>query len=217
MRIFFPEKAYNNEHITSIINLNNVESLNITDSGKISVNKYSSNRNSKKPKLKFLSQEEINSPENQNNIQNSINNALSKLKDFQNYIERQGWRIRKSKEVEDKEIANLDFSTIKKIRTIKKRYENIRQKLSSMSFYEARKLKNKYSPNSPSKTSRIEFSNPLGDGMNYFFDKSLTRYGEIYKIVKYKDKANVEEKFAITADGKVVKNLSHSALTRISS
>ena len=59
----------------------------------------------------------------------------------------------------------------------------------------------------PIKSARLEFIDAHKDGYNLIFSKAKTKYGDLYIVVKHSGKDVLEEVFAISQDGKLVKNI----------
>lgn len=151
-----------------------------------------------------LSEEEIEQIITDTEFNESIDKVLFELKEFKRYIEEKGWYIPKDMS----EPMVLNDSLKNKLEMIKQSFDNIHMLKNKINYYDYYKIKNSYEKiQKIARSTRLEFINPLNDGKNILFDRSLSHFGNIYKIIKYSNKKCLDEVFAITEDGKIVKNV----------
>jgi len=207
VKFLFIQNEKSSEELILIKDLNTSDFVYLTESGKVldtKQEKINFVRFFEKPK--FLSQEKIDIKTNEESFKNLVNNTLTNLKNFKTYIDNQGWRVRKDKEILEQDYGYIDSTLQEKISSIKAKYNNINSIFNSMSYYNASKIKSAYGNILTSATSRLEFINSNDSNLNIAFDFSKNKYGEFYKIARYSGGQNVEELYLITPDGKIVKN-----------
>lgn len=204
-------KKIQDEEVLSISNFDKTNSVNITMSGKIiESNKPWSKLISGVYKPKYKTQEQVEELMKNSSLNNLINNTHQNLVNFKDFIDTQGWRIRKNASQLKKEPGIIDESLQKKMKNILDNYKKSKEILHSMSQVSASKAIKKYPEIVKTFSSRLEFINPLGDGNNYAFDVSNNRFGEFYKLGKLNNEKELSDLYVINFDGRILKNIHKS-------
>ncbi|MBE7703415.1 MAG: hypothetical protein E7Z89_05115 [Cyanobacteria bacterium SIG28] len=207
-------KDYAGHEILSITNTAKSESLNISDSEKIIKNKINWDKGGVSQKLKFLNQEEVDSKTSDIDFNKLIDDAITNLKAFKEFLDSKGWHKSKQKINKTKQISNnaISSSSFTRLQNLIEKNNNIKAILSSIPYSKAKEVKQDFGQVSIIQNSlRTEFINPLGDESNISFHTSKTRLGENTFIIKHKNNIDLEEVFVISNDGKIMKNVNRHA------
>ena len=202
---FFKRKTWGESEAITITDTKTNNKLNILDSSKIISSKFDLDKLVSLDKAIYLTQNEVES-ENQNNIFSSIiTQAISKIEEYKSFLERKGWRS------VERRLAGVDEGMLQTpqlelLKTVEEKYNKVRTKLQRMNSGKSCCIKRDYGI-VPIKSARLEFIDAFKDGYNLIFSKAKTKYGELYLVVKHSGKDVLEEVFAISQDGKLVKNI----------
>lgn len=207
VKVLFPQSSKFKEDIVTFRKVEKPYFVHMTLSGKIiDVNEEKIHLIRFFDNPKYLSQKSVDTKVQEKDFNDLIDKTLTHLKNFKSYIDNQGWRVRKDKEILEKNYGIINNKYLHEISEIKSKYDNIHEKLDALSYYNSSKIKTAYRKIISNATSRLEFVNVFDDKMNVVFDYSKNKYGEFYKIAKYSGGEDIEKLFLITPDGKIVKN-----------
>lgn len=202
---FFKRKTWGDSEAITITDTKTNNKLNILDSSKIISSKFDLDKLISLDKAIYLTQNEIKS-ESQKNISSEIlTQAISKIEEYKSFLERKGWRS------VERRLAGVDEGMLQTpqlelLKTVEEKYNKVRTKLQRMNSGKSCCIKRDYGI-VPIKSARLEFIDAFKDGYNLIFSKAKTKYGELYLVVKHSGKDVLEEVFAISQDGKLVKNI----------
>lgn len=203
-KISFPKNK--NLFEKSIIEIvgNDSESVIVLDCNKILENQLNGKTTGTSNGLIALSQFQVNKKMSDEKILKLVDEALLRMRDFKSYIDKKGWYIQKEEPISARINGNLN----EKLVLINDRYNRIHSLSEKYSYFLISKVKKSYEKVLQLvKSSRIEFINPMNDNANILFDFYSGKLGNIYKIIKYSDEKILDEVFAITEDGKIIKNV----------
>ena len=202
---FFKRKTWGESEAITITDTKTNNKLNILDSSKIISSKFDLDKLIRLDKAIYLTQNEIKS-ESQKNISSEIlTQAISKIEEYKSFLERKGWRS------VERRLAGVDEGMLQTpqlelLKTVEEKYNKVRTKLQRMNSGKSCCIKRDYGI-VPIKSARLEFIDAFKDGYNLIFSKAKTKYGELYLVIKHSGKDVLEEVFAISQDGKLVKNI----------
>ncbi len=202
---FFKRKTWGESEAITITDTKTNNKLNILDSSKIISSKFDLDKLVSLDKAIYLTQNEIKS-ESQKNISSEIlTQAISKIEEYKSFLERKGWRS------VERRLAGVDEGMLQTpqlelLKTVEEKYNKVRTKLQRMNSGKSCCIKRDYGI-VPIKSARLEFIDAFKDGYNLIFSKAKTKYGDLYLVVKHSGKEVLEEVFAISQDGKLVKNI----------
>ena len=199
-------KEHKGHQITAITDRKINLSLNVSDLANVIVQDFDWAATAI-PKLKFLSQAELDSRFKDKKYDNLIDRATEYLQGFKVFLEQRGWTKKVAKTTMVDSSVSMNDSVLTKLNAVNEKYNALMGALKSMPAYKAGKLKKDFGQLALVKSSsRLEFINPMSDGTNLLYNISKSRYGEFIFIVKHDGTKNLEEVFVISKDGKLVKN-----------
>ena len=152
---FFKRKTWGESEAIVITDTKTNNTLNIVDSSRIVSSKVDMDKLVSLDKTTYLTQNEVES-ENQNNIFSSIiTQAISKVEEYKSFLERKGWRS------VERRLAGVDEGMLQTpqlelLKTVEEKYNKVRTKLQRMNSGKSCCIKRDYGI-VPIKSARLEF------------------------------------------------------------
>lgn len=208
VRIMFPHTKNINEEIFNITDLRNMQSVNISASGKMFAGEGEwFNMMMKKNESRLLSQDEIDKRIADGGVDKKLDLAINELKTFKEYLDKEGWRVVKSRKFQEGNDSRINKELNERLQVVKGLYDKIQETCNSMSQRKRVDIKRDYSNlKIAKKSSRLEFIIPKKDGATILFDYSDNRFGGFYKLAKLSPENKFDELFLISTEGQVLKN-----------
>ena len=208
---FLRRKTWDNIKALSIFDESTKEGLNILETGKLAPKEINMKKVVSLKTLKLLTQEEIES-EQQNKILNSLlTQALEKMEKYKSFIDRKGWRSVERRIASENE-GNIEPKIIESLNLLEEKCKKVQSKLRTMNSTKSCYIKRDFGI-VPAKSAKFEFTNAFNDGYNIFLNKANTKYGNLTILCKYKSEI-LEEIFVISENGKLVRNINKNSGTR---
>lgn len=217
--LFEPKRRdYPNQEILNIRDLNEGRSINIFDKEKIAKNEIKWNYKGALPKVKYMSDAELNNLVLGINLSSKLDSIVEKLQSYTGYLLKKGWhsqeprkisavrRTSHKRRIRKDNPAYINSEILTKVENLGKKFIQIREELSKYSTTKRVVLKYKYPTLNRVPSSRLEFNNIENDGYNLSFDLTKMSQGEFTKIVKLKSDTEIKEVYLINKDGRIVKN-----------
>lgn len=200
---FFRRSGWNGAKGMSIADANN--KINLFDNGFIPVSNADLSKTAKLDTMQYLTQSEMDDEQYKTIFDKLLDKTIIEMEKYKTFLERRGWRsVERRIAIEDEgKIAPKQFELLK---IVEEKYNALRYKLMHMNSGKSCCIKRDYGI-VPIKSARLEFIDAYKDGYNLIFSKLKTRYGELYLVVKHSGKDVLEEVFAITQDGRLIKNI----------
>lgn len=198
-------KNYENQRALSVVDNETGDSIKVLDSGKVLKNTKDLSQLPTTRYFHYLSQSEIDDSQQIQKLNQLLDKTIARLEDFKLFLDKKSWRKLHNKVLEN-EVAKVNELNLERLGEIKEKFISIKERFKKLGSTKSAILRREFGIVS-SKSSRLEFTNPLNDGNNYAFNYVTKKAGEFYIIEQIKD-GKTEELLAITPEGKILKNTS---------
>lgn len=198
-------KNYENQRALSVVDNETGDSIKVLDSGRVLKNIKDLSQLPSARYFHYLSQSEIDDSQQIQKLNQLLDKTIARLEDFKLFLDKKSWRKLHNRVLEN-ETAKVDELNIERLGEIKEKFISIKERFKKLGSTKSAILRREFGIVS-SKSSRLEFTNPLNDGNNYAFNYVTKKAGEFYIIEQIKD-GKTEELLAITPEGKILKNTS---------
>lgn len=196
-------KNYENQTVLSVKDNLTEDSLKILDSGKVLENSKDISKLPTTRYFHYATQEKINDEAQQEKMNLLLDKTISRLEDFKAYIDKKAWR-KVANQITDSVEAKIDSLNLERIEEIKEKYLSMKARLNKLEAVRASSIRKDFGLVS-SKRSKYEFINPNNDGYNYSIKIPKMKNRDLVILEKIKND-KLEELYAITPDGKIIKN-----------